>query len=201
MTRRRHRAPGSRAGIGSTIELDGRPWRLVPAEAVLRRRPRGRPRRSTGRRRGRSGASCAGWRRVARRCGRSAARDHTRCVARAAARRREAPRRESAARRSRRRSAPASSTTSASRGDRAALLAVRGAGDLLISDDLERHGVPEADVRARALEVLEPESTERRAIVEARGRARERPVTWRPRASRRRALESLVADLCLDALG
>jgi regulatory protein len=51
---------------------------------------------------------------------------------------------------------------------RAAQLADRGSGNLLIADDLERRGVA-ADVLAEVLEALEPEADRAARIVEARG--------------------------------
>jgi SOS response regulatory protein OraA/RecX len=83
---------------------------------------------------------------------------------------------------------------------RAALLARRGAGDLLIVDDLERHGVPGDAVRI-AIEALEPESTRAATIIEARGRS---PRTARHLATKgfsEGTLERLVADLAAEPLG
>lgn len=51
---------------------------------------------------------------------------------------------------------------------RAALLAERGCGDLLIADDLERNGVS-ASLAAEAIEALEPERTRAAALVHASG--------------------------------
>ena len=83
---------------------------------------------------------------------------------------------------------------------RAALLAARGAGDLLIGDDLARHGVP-ADTAQLAIAHLEPEADRVAAIVDARGRS---PRTARYLAAKgfsESSLEPLVADLVADALG
>lgn len=83
---------------------------------------------------------------------------------------------------------------------RAQLLASRGAGDLLIADDLERRGVPQRLARA-AIEALEPESTRAAAIVDQRGKS---PQTARRLAAKgfsEEIVESLVADLAADAVG
>src|SRR5262245_57989669 len=76
---------------------------------------------------------------------------------------------------------------------RAAALADRGAGDAMIRDDLERRGVP-SDLVAAAIAELEPEAARAARFVNAHGNT--------PRALRRLAargfgsdaLESLVAD-------
>lgn len=83
--------------------------------------------------------------------------------------------------------------------DRSSLLATRGAGDHLITDDLERSGVPEAGIRA-ALDLLESEAIRAARIIEARGRT---PKTARHLASKgfsEETLETLVADLSADAV-
>ena len=83
---------------------------------------------------------------------------------------------------------------------RAALLARRGAGDLLIAGDLERHGVP-ADAAQIAIGGLEPESARADSIVDARGRS---PRTARYLAAKgfsEASLEALVADLAAEAIG
>jgi SOS response regulatory protein OraA/RecX len=83
---------------------------------------------------------------------------------------------------------------------RASLLACRGAGDLLIVDDLERHGVPGDAVRD-AIGGLEPESTRAETIIETRGRS---PRTARYLAANgfsEGTLERLVADLAAEPLG
>ena len=51
---------------------------------------------------------------------------------------------------------------------RAQVLAERGAGDLLVADDLERHGIA-AETAAEAMAALEPEHDRARAIVARRG--------------------------------
>lgn len=83
---------------------------------------------------------------------------------------------------------------------RAALLARRGAGDLLIADDLERQGVPTETARI-VIGDLEPESARVAALVEARGRS---PRTARFLAAKgfsEASLEALVADLVDEEVG
>ena len=82
---------------------------------------------------------------------------------------------------------------------RARQLAERGAGDLLIADDLLRQGVDEADARA-AIGSLSVEAERAAAIVERRGRS---VRTLRYLASRgfsEDSLESLIADIGSGAL-
>jgi SOS response regulatory protein OraA/RecX len=76
---------------------------------------------------------------------------------------------------------------------RAETLVARGAGDLLVADDLRRQGVA-AELIAIALEELEPEPARARALVERRGAT---PKTWRFLAAKGFAaetIEALVAD-------
>ncbi len=83
---------------------------------------------------------------------------------------------------------------------RAALLAARGGGDVLISDDLERHGVS-GDTTRIAIGHLEPEADRAARIIEARGRS---PRTARYLATKgfsEASLEPLVAELAADTLG
>ncbi len=85
-------------------------------------------------------------------------------------------------------------------GHRARQLAERGAGDLLISDDLARQGVDEAVAR-RVVGDLPAEADRVAAIVERRGRS---VRTLRHLASRgfsEESLEALVADIGSGALG
>ena len=84
--------------------------------------------------------------------------------------------------------------------DRAALLAARGSGDLLIEDDLERHGVPGALVR-EAIDALEPESVRAATVVEARGTSAKTARYLAGKGFSEATLESIVADLVADALG
>ena len=83
---------------------------------------------------------------------------------------------------------------------RAALLAQRGAGDLLIADDLERRGVP-TDAAHIAIDGLEPESARAAALIDGRGRS---PRTARYLATKgfsEATLESLVAELAAEEIG
>lgn len=85
-------------------------------------------------------------------------------------------------------------------GHRARQLAERGAGDLLIVDDLARQGVDEAVAR-RVVGDLPAEADRVAAIVERRGRS---VRTLRHLASRgfsEESLEALVADIGSGALG
>jgi hypothetical protein len=69
----------------------------------------------------------------------------------------------------------------------------------MIAFDLEQRGVGDADVRA-GLDVLEPESRRAAAIIESRGCS---PRTLRRLAASgfsEETLESLIADLTLDAV-
>jgi SOS response regulatory protein OraA/RecX len=83
---------------------------------------------------------------------------------------------------------------------RAALLAGRGAGDLLIADDLARQGVP-ADAARIAIGGLEPESTRAAAIIETRGRSSRTARHLAAKGFSEGTLERLVADLGPDPLG
>ena len=83
---------------------------------------------------------------------------------------------------------------------RAQSLASRGGGDLLVLDDLVRHGIDERTARA-AVESLEPERVRAARLATARGVS---PRTLRYLASRgfsEEALEGLVAELESGALG
>lgn len=83
---------------------------------------------------------------------------------------------------------------------RAATLAGRGCGDLMIRDDLERRGVPVGLV-ADAVAALEPERERAVAFAARRGRS---PRTLRALAAKgfaEESLEGLVAELDADAIG
>ena len=180
------------------VELDGRPWRVLPLEAVYA----GSLAVGTGLDR----VSARALRRELRRLeARDVAvralrdRDHTAAsLERRLADRGTAPavRRETVA------AAQRAGLVDDRRfaAGRAALLASRGAGDLLIGDDLEHHGVPAAAIHA-AVAGLEPESARAAAIVEARGAS---PRTARYLAAKgfsEAALESLIAELATEGLG
>jgi SOS response regulatory protein OraA/RecX len=179
------------------VELDGRPWRVVPLEVVYAAglavgggldRASARALRRELRRVEARGEALRALR----------ARDHTRAsLERRLADRGTAPavRRETVE--AVRRAGLIDDQRFAA--TRAALLARRGAGDLLIADDLERHGVP-GDAVHIAIGGLEPESARATAIIEARGRS---PRTARYLAAKgfsEATLEALVADLAADAL-
>jgi SOS response regulatory protein OraA/RecX len=83
---------------------------------------------------------------------------------------------------------------------RAALLAGRGAGDLLIADDLERQGVA-PDAARGAIEALEPEAQRADRLVEARGRSARTLRFLASKGFSEESLEGLVADLVPDGLG
>jgi SOS response regulatory protein OraA/RecX len=83
---------------------------------------------------------------------------------------------------------------------RAALLAERGAGDLLIADDLERQGVPPGTARS-AIEALEPEAERAGRLVAARGRSARTLRFLGAKGFSEETLEALVADLGPDGLG
>jgi regulatory protein len=77
---------------------------------------------------------------------------------------------------------------------RAAALAGRGAGDLLVLDDLERHGVT-PELARLAVSELEPEAARAARIVAARGSS---PRTLRHLAARgftRESVDELIAEI------
>ena len=193
VTALRARGPGRVA-----VDLDGRPWRVVPLEAVYAAglsvgsaldRPSARALRRELRRLEAQGEALRALR----------ARDHTV----ASLERRLADRGTAhAVRRETLEAVQRAGLIDDRRfaASRAALLARRGAGDLLIADDLERHGVP-ADAAQIAIGGLERESARADSIVDARGRS---PRTARYLAAKgfsEASLEALVADLAAEALG
>lgn len=179
------------------VELDGRPWRVIPAEAVYAAGL------SVGRIVDRATARAIG-REIRRLDARGQAlralrsRDHTvASLEQRLAERGAAP----GVRRETLESAQRAGLVDDRRfaRDRSELLAARGAGDQLIAVDLEQRGVPEADIR-EALGLLEPEPQRAARIVESRGRT---PRTARHLAAKgfsEDALEPLVAELAADAL-
>jgi regulatory protein len=174
------------------VELDGRPWRVVPAVAVLE-----------------AGLTvgCPLEREQARALGRALRRARASDVALRALARRERSRAELEQRLARAgvrvgdREATLERASEAGLVDdarfaemRARLLAERGAGDLLVLQDLERHGVDEAVAR-EAVAGLEPESARATRIAGARGRTSR---TLRYLASRgfgEESLDDLIAEL------
>lgn len=179
------------------VELDGRPWRIVPAEAVL-------------------AAHLSVGRAVDRVTARALGRELRRLKAQAQALR---------ALRSRDHTVASLEQRLTDRGatpgvrretleamqraglvddlrfarDRANVLATRGAGDHLIADDLQRHGVPDEGIRA-TLELLVPESTRAAVIIEARGRTKQTVRHLAAKGFSEETLEPLVAVLSADAV-
>ena len=83
---------------------------------------------------------------------------------------------------------------------RARQLVSRGAGDLLVLDDLERNGVD--DVTARAtVATLDPETARAARIVASRGASKRTLRYLASRGFSEESLEGLVADLESRALG
>ena len=82
---------------------------------------------------------------------------------------------------------------------RAELLARRGAGDLLIASDLERHGLSGGDIHA-AIGHIAPESERALAIIETRGRSARTARYLASKGFSEAAIEPLVAELTADAI-
>jgi SOS response regulatory protein OraA/RecX len=82
---------------------------------------------------------------------------------------------------------------------RAALLARRGAGDLLIADDLESQGVS-ADIAGIVIADLEPEATRAASLIETRGRNARTARFLAAKGFSEASLEPLVADLAAEAI-
>ena len=180
------------------VELDGEPWRTVPLEAVY-------------------GAGLVVGGRIDRPTARALGRELRRLGAQAVALRALRARDHTAASLDQRLAARGTSTAvrrntveAAQRAglvddqrfatQRAEQLAARGSGDLLISEDLARQGVP-AELARRAIEALAPEAVRADAIVEARGIS---PKTARYLVSRgfsEAALENIIANLVTEGLG
>ena len=83
---------------------------------------------------------------------------------------------------------------------RAESLASRGSGDLLVLDDLMRHGIDEHTARA-AVESLEPERVRAARLAAARGPSLRTLRYLASRGFSEEALEGLVAELESGALG
>ena len=180
------------------VELDGAPWRTVPAEAAL------------------AAGLTVGLeldRARARELSRALRRHRARVTAVRALARREHSRSSLELRLERAGVRPADRGEVLESATRAGLLddtrfaesrvralVDRGAGDLLVLDDLSRHGVDEQTARA-ALSGVEREAVRATRIVSARGSS---PRTLRYLASRgfsEESLESLVADLESGGVG
>ncbi len=83
---------------------------------------------------------------------------------------------------------------------RAQSLAARGSGDLLVLDDLVRHGIDERTART-AVESLEPERVRAARLAAARGLSLRTLRYLASRGFSEEALEGLVAELESGALG
>ena len=83
---------------------------------------------------------------------------------------------------------------------RARQLASRGAGDLLVLDDLERNGVDDVTARA-SVATLDPEGVRATRIVASRGLSERTLRYLASRGFSEESLEGLVADLESRALG
>ena len=83
---------------------------------------------------------------------------------------------------------------------RAQQLAERGAGDLLVLDDLARQGIREETARA-ATAALEPEAERAARIVEARGASASTVRYLASRGFSEEALEPVIAEVESGALG
>jgi regulatory protein len=180
------------------IELDGAPWRTVPvgvaAEAWL-------------------SVGCVLDRERARALGRALRRQRAHSVAVRAVARREHSRAtlgmrlEQSGLREADRAETVEAATRAGLVDdarfaevRARQLTSRGAGNLLVLDDLERNGIDDLTART-ALEALEPETERAARIVTARGASMRTLRYLASRGYSEESLERLVADLESGTLG
>ena len=179
------------------VALDGRPWRVIPAEAVytVGVHVGAELDRATARALGRELRRLEARGRALRAL---RARDHTaasleqRLADRGTA---EALRRETVADA---REAGLIDDRRYAQG-RAEALVRRGAGNLLIADDLERHGVSPANVR-ETVEGLEPEATRIATIVRERGLSGRTVRYLAARGFAEEAVESLVATLAAESV-
>jgi regulatory protein len=180
------------------VELDHAPWRVVPLEAVIVAGL------AVGRHLDRVAARALG-RELRRLDARGAAlralgaRDHT---AASLERRLEARGTAPALRRETVAAAVRAGLVDDARfaSGRAAALAGRGAGDLLIADDLERQGVP-SDAARQAIAGLEPEAERAGRVIAARGASVRTLRFLGAKGFSEETLEALVADLVPDGLG
>jgi regulatory protein len=194
------RTEGGRAPKGSprvAVDLDGRSWRTLPLEAVLR-----------------AGLSVGAPidRPVARTLARELRRLEARDVALRALRRRDHTRASLEQRLAERGTAPElrrETVAAAERAglvddarfaaDRAQLLAHRGAGNRLIAHDLEQHGVQREAIEA-AIDALEPEPERVERVLAARGASLRTARYLASRGFSEEAFEGLIADLAADGL-
>ncbi|HEY1316092.1 MAG TPA: regulatory protein RecX [Gaiella sp.] len=184
-------------GVRVAVELDGRPWRVVPGVAVLEAgltvgHPLEREQaRTLARALRRARADDVAVRALARR--ERSRTELDRRLARAGVRHDD---REATLERA----AQAGLVDDARFAEtRARLLAERGAGDLLVLEDLERHGVDETLAR-EAVSLLDPEPGRAARIVDARGRTQRTLRYLASRGFAEESLEDLVADIENGAL-
>lgn len=180
------------------VELNGAPWRVVPLEAAFVAR---------------LAVGCELDRRTAARLAKELRRLEARTVALRALRARDHTAASLEQRLAARGTAPAlrqETVAAAERAGlvddgrfaagRAALLAARGAGDLMIADDLERQGVS-ASLAAEALSALEPERERARRLVDRRGASTKTLRYLSSKGFSESTLEDLVADAAPEGIG
>lgn len=180
------------------VELDGCPWRTVPGAAAAEARLT---------------VGCELDRERARTLGRALRRHRARDTAVRAVARRDHSRASLEARLERAGVRPRERGDTLAAAERAGLvddarfaasraqaLGARGSGDLLVLEDLERHGIDERAARA-ALESLEPEPVRAAQIAAARGLSARTLRHLAARGFSEEALEGLVAELESRALG
>lgn len=180
------------------VELDGCPWRTVPGAAAAEARLT---------------VGCELDRERARTLGRALRRHRARDTAVRAVARRDHSRASLEARLERAGVRPRERGDTLAAAERAGLvddarfaasraqaLGARGSGDLLVLEDLERHGIDERAARA-ALESLEPEPARAAQIAAARGLSARTLRHLAARGFSEEALEGLVAELESRALG
>lgn len=180
------------------VELDGCPWRTVPGAAAAEARLT---------------VGCELDRERARTLGRALRRHRARDTAVRAVARRDHSRASLEARLERAGVRPRERGDTLAAAERAGLvddarfaasraqaLGARGSGDLLVLEDLERHGIDERAARA-ALESLEPEPVRAAQIAAARGLSARTLRHLAARGFSEEALEGLVAELESRAVG
>lgn len=180
------------------VELDGCPWRTVPGAAAAEARLT---------------VGCELDRERARTLGRALRRHRARDTAVRAVARRDHSRASLEARLERAGVRPRERGDTLAAAERAGLvddarfaasraqaLGARGSGDLLVLEDLERHGIDERAARA-ALESLEPEPARAAQIAAARGLSARTLRHLAARGFSEEALEGLVAELESRAVG
>jgi SOS response regulatory protein OraA/RecX len=180
------------------VELDGAPWRAVPVVAAVEARLT---------------VGCELDRERARALGRALRRERARETAVRAIARRDHSRASLDARLERTGVRPRERGEALAAAERAGLvddarfaeararhLASRGAGNLLVVADLERHGVDDAIARA-AVASLDPESLRASRVVASRGATARTLRHLAAKGFSEEALEGFVAELESGALG